>query len=328
MDRITAMKVFVEVVTHKSQSAAADRLDMSRSTVTRYLWGLETWLGARLMHRTTRRFALTPAGEACLQHCQTVLEQLSTLEADTNKDNKEPSGLLRITATTWLWQTHLRNALSVFMQRYPKVKLDLLLGEQRVNLVEERIDLAIRITGELDPGLITKKLGICETVICASRAYLEKHTTPRQVSDLANHNCFTHSFSAKSEWTFTQKSNTQRVHVGGTLRTNEALVLMDAALEGLGVAKLPFYLVEPHLREGRLVQLLQEYKPHEMGIYGIYTSRQFMSTALRTLLDFLASYFEKHDQLNSNPISTDELRQLLMPKKPIKRKSKDSSLTI
>ena len=304
MDRITAMKVFVEIVTHKSQSAAADRLDMSRPTVTRYLWGLEEWLGVRLMHRTTRRFALTPAGEACLAHCQAVLEQLEALKTDTSNDKTEPSGLLRITATTWLWQTHLRSALTAFMRRYPQVKFDLLLGEQRVNLIEERIDLAVRITNDLDPGLIAKKLGTCQTIICASPKYLESRGVPKKVLDLSSHNCFTHYFSAKTDWNFVSKRGEQSVRVSGSLRTNEASVLMDAALHGFGIAKLPQYLVAPHLKDGSLVQLLTDYKSNEMGIYGVYASRQYMSNALRTLLDFLANHFDSPSPLATTTSSS------------------------
>ncbi|WP_320110001.1 LysR family transcriptional regulator [Pseudomonas sp. B21-056] len=289
------MKVFVAVVTHKSQTAAAERLDISRAMVTRYLAELETWLGARLMHRTTRRFGLTPVGEACLLQCQELLQRIEQLEVDSRRDETEPSGLIRITASTWLWQTHLSTALTAYMQRYPNVRIDLLLGEQRVNLVEERIDLAIRITSDLDPGLIAKKLADCQTVICVSPAYLERHGTPLQLVDLSSHNCLTHAFSAKNEWKFRHLQNIHSVLVSGNLSTNEAVVLMDASLKGLGIAKLPLYLVAQHLKNGTLVQLLPGYRAHEMGIYAIYTSRQFMSTALRTMLDFVSAHFEKQN---------------------------------
>ena len=294
MDRITAMKVFVEVVTHKSQTAAADRLDMSRAMVTRYLAELETWLGARLMHRSTRRFSLTPAGEACLQHCQQVLQQVEELEADARKDETEPSGLVRITTAMSFGQKHLAAAVAAYLQRYPHVKIDLLLVDRRVNLVEERIDLAIRITNDLDPSLIARKLGVCESVICAAPAYLQQHGTPAQLEELSGHNCLTHSFVGKSEWRFLHQQDMRSVQVSGNLSANEAAVLMEAALQGLGIAMQPLYLVAPHLKNGTLVQLLPDYKPHEMGIYGVYTSRQFMPAAMRTLLDFLAAYFDEH----------------------------------
>ncbi|MFJ5401115.1 LysR family transcriptional regulator [Pectobacterium sp. 21LCBS03] len=292
MDRITAMKVFVTVVAHKSQTAAAERLDMSRAMVTRYLAELESWLGARLMHRTTRRFGLTPTGEACLLQCKEVLNRVELLEAESKVDETEPNGLLRITASSWLWQTHLSSALTAYMARYPAVKIDLILGEQRLNLVEDSIDLAIRITSDLEPGLIAKKFATCHTVICASAAYLTQNGTPEHPSDLTAHNCLTHVYSTKFEWQFRHQSELYSVPINGSLSTNEGNVLMDVALQGIGIAKLPLYLAAPHLENGSLIHLLPDYKSHEMGIYGVYTSRQFMSKALRALLDFLSAYFD------------------------------------
>ncbi len=292
MDRIIAMKVFVAVVTYKSQTAAAERLDMSRAMVTRYLADLENWLGARLMHRTTRRFGLTPAGEACLRHSKEVLSRIELLEAESKTDETEPSGLLRITASNWLWQTHLFTALTAYMQRYPSVKIDLILGEQRLNLVEESIDLAIRITSDLEPGLIAKKFAHCHTAICASNEYLRQHGIPLHPSELSAHNCLTHVNSTKFEWQFRNNFELFSVPVTGNFSTNEGAVLRDAALQGIGIAKLPLYLAAPHLENGSLIRLLPDYKPHEMGIYGVYTSRQFMSKALRTLLDFMSNYFD------------------------------------
>lgn len=293
MDRPTAMKVFVEVVGQKSQTAAADRLDMSRAMVTRYLSVLEDWLGARLMHRSTRRFSLTPAGEACLAQCQQVLEQIDSLEAETRKGQIEPNGLLRITATSWLWHTHLSEAILAYLERFPKVKVEVLLGDKRVNLVEDRIDLAIRITNDLDRTVIARKLTVCQTIICASPSYLKKHGTPLTLWDLADHNCLTHASAAKHEWPFVSDSETHKVEVNGNLCTNEAAVLLDGALSGVGIAKLPFFLVADHLNDGRLVHLLSHCKAHEMGIYGIYTSRRFVPPALRALLNFLILHFEK-----------------------------------
>ncbi|WP_211400545.1 LysR family transcriptional regulator [Agrobacterium tumefaciens] len=287
------MKVFVEVVAQKSQTAAAEHLNISRAMVTRYLSELEDWLGTRLMHRSTRRFGLTPAGEACLLQCQQVLEQIESLEADTRKGQTEPCGLLRIAATTWLWHTHLSEALTAYLTQFPNVKIELLLGDRRVNLVEDRIDLAIRITNDLDPTVIARKLTVCQTVISASPAYLQKNGTPLELADLAHHNCLTHISAAKSEWPFILDGEMYKVEVSGNLCTNEAAVLLGGALNGVGIAKLPLFLVEDYLNDGKLVQLLPRYKAHEMGIYGIYVSRRFISPALRTLLDFLILHFER-----------------------------------
>lgn len=291
MDKITAMKVFVEVVNQQSQTAAAEKLDMSRAMVTRYLTEIESWLGTRLLHRTTRRLSLTPAGEKTLSYCQSVLHQVNALESDALSGHEEPSGLLRLSAPVSIGQTYFSGAIAAFLNHYPKVKVDLQLVDYRVNLVEERIDLALRITNDLDPSLIARKLGDCHSVVCASPAYLAKHGLPSTLSELSTHNCLTHSYVGKSEWVFFKNGQPETVEVSGNLSANEVTVLMQAAMNGNGIAMLPKSLAFPNLNKGELVQVLPDYAPFVMGIYAVYSSRQFMPTSLRCLLDFLVEYF-------------------------------------
>lgn len=291
MDRMTAMQVFVEVADRGSLTAAADALDMSRAMVTRYLGELETWLGARLLHRTTRRLSLTPAGDAALARCRTLLELGEDLRAASADDHAAPHGRLRITCSTSFGVSQMAAAVADYVARYPGTGVDLLLIDRAVNLVEERIDLAIRITSALDPGLIARQLSVCRSVLCATPAYLRGRGTPRNPDDLASHACLTHHYVGQHRWELTRDGNTHRVAVTGPISANDATTLAQAVLADAGIAMLPTYLVAPPLARGELVVVLPDYTLATMGIHGVYTSRRQMPVLVRSFLDFLAARF-------------------------------------
>ncbi|AIA72442.1 LysR-family transcriptional regulator [Pectobacterium atrosepticum SCRI1043] len=294
MDRITAAEVFVTIIDRGSMIAAAETLDMSRAMVTRYLAEMEAWAGARLLHRTTRKLSLTDAGEKTLVRCREMLALTADMRVEANTDDATLSGLLRLSCSQSLAQGALGIAITAFLRRHPRVAIDLQMNNRSVNLVEERIDLALRITNELDPNLIARPLANCESVLCASPSYLNEHGIPRQLTDLSIHNCLTYTYFGKSLWHFSRGDEKFTIPVSGNLSGNESLVLLSGALEGAGIALQPRYSVTSYLASGQLVALLPEYRPQMMGIYGIYTSRRQMPTALRTLLDFLVEWFA-HD---------------------------------
>lgn len=178
------MRVFVTVVDLGSQSAAADQLDLSRPVVSRYLAELEAWVGARLMHRTTRKLSLTTAGEETLPRCRQMLELADELQAAVTLPGDAPRGLLRISVSTSFGQAQLAAAVTDYVRLYPEVSVDLQMLDRTVNLVDERIDLAIRTSHELDPSLIARKLTVCRSVLCASPAYLREHPAPQEVEAL------------------------------------------------------------------------------------------------------------------------------------------------
>jgi len=303
MDRLMAMQVFVAVVDGGSLSAAAGQLDLSRPMVSRYVAELEDWVGARLLHRTTRRLSLTPAGNEILPRCRQMLEFSDDMRHALDTPDETPRGLLRITASTSFAQTQLIQAVVDYGRRYPGVAVDLLALDRTVNLVEERIDLAIRMTNRLEPNLIARPLGVCRSIICAAPDYLAHHGTPRKVEELALHNCLTHSYVGRSLWQFDPKKATgkggktrtaaqsQSVAVGGSISANEVTVLLQAVLAGVGIGHMPAYAVAPLVASGRLVQLLPDFEPLQLGMYGVYASRKHMPATLRTMLDFLAQRF-------------------------------------
>ena len=287
MDRLMATRVFVEVVERGSQTAAAEALEMSRAMVSRYLGELEAWVGARLLHRTTRKLSLTGAGEQLLGQCREMLAMAEAMQSVSRTDQAAPRGTLRIACSQSLAQAWLVRALDEFNRRYPQVSVDLLVGSQAVNLVEARIDLALRITNQLDPNQIARPLAVCRSVVCATPAYLAKHGTPLRPEDLAQHNCLSYAYFGRSIWEFTRAGEPHAVAVSGNLSANESMVLLEAVLADTGISLQPRYSVSAQLRSGTLVQLLPDYEPQQLGIHALYGTRRQMPPALRALLDFL-----------------------------------------
>lgn len=291
MDRLTAMRVFTEVAERGSLTAAALRLDMSRAMVSRYLAELEAWLGTRLLHRTTRAVSLTEAGNDALPRCREMLGIAEDLASASHED-ATPRGLLRVACSTSLGQAFLAAAVTRFIARHPAVAIDLVVADRTIDLVEERVDLAIRVTSEPAPGLIARPLAHCHSVVCASPSYLQKHGTPTRAEDLALHNCLTYTYFSKSLWQFTHEGTPLGVPVSGNLSANEANVLLAATLAGAGICMQPVYAALPFLRDGSLRALLPAYVPRNMTVYGVYTSRKQMPPALRALLDDLVEQFK------------------------------------
>ncbi|MFB4393281.1 MULTISPECIES: LysR family transcriptional regulator [unclassified Pseudomonas] len=293
MDRLNAMRVFVTVVDLGSQSAAADHLQLSRPVVSRYLAELEEWVGARLMQRTTRKLSLTAAGQQTLPRCRQMLEMADELQAVVQPPDDTPRGELRISVSPSFAQAQLVSAIATYVERYRGVKVDLQVLDRTVNLVDERIDLAIRTSNDLDPNLIARRLGVCHSVICAAPGYLELHGVPRQVEDLGQHNCLTHAYFGHSLWHFEVAGRSVAVPVQGNISANEAMTLQRAAMAGAGIAMLPTYAAAPALHAGELVRLLPQARPRELGLYAVYTSRKHMPATLRSMLDFLAQQFSE-----------------------------------
>lgn len=289
MDRISAMRVFSEVVTRGSFTAAANTLGMSRAMVTRHIGELERWLGARLLQRSTRRLSLTEAGEACVVRSRQLLELVNDVEQVVGQRDTEPHGQIRVLCNPAFGQAYLSAILVDYLAKYPRTKVDLVLSDQNLNLIDERIDLAIRMTNELDPALIARKLSNCRSVLCCTPTYLEKSGTPKTPEDLAQHNCLSHSRVEKSQWSFSRNGEERLVQVAGSFSANDTMSLVEAVRAGGGLAVLPNYVVAPMIRRGELVGALPDWQADELGVYAFYISRRHQPASLRTLLDFLAA---------------------------------------
>ena len=291
MDQLSAIRSFVEIADQGSLTRAAETLDLSRAMVSRHLESLERWLGARLLHRTTRRVSLSEAGEEALPRLRQMLELAADLQTLAGARRSEPTGKLRVTTSLSFALSCLTQAIVEFQQAHPRIEVELLTVDRAVDLVSERIDLAVRITNRLDDGVVARRLATCRSVLCASPGYLRRHGRPRQPEDLAAHDCITHAFGTRAEYRLGQAGRLTSQAVKGPLSGNETAVLRQAALAGAGIAMLPTYFVGTDLRSGALVRVLPRHEPETLGIHAVYLSRQHQPLPLKLLIDFLAQRY-------------------------------------
>ncbi|WET38929.1 LysR family transcriptional regulator [Citrobacter enshiensis] len=284
MDRVMAATVFNHICDLGSLSAASRALGISRPMVSRYLDEMEKWAGARLIHRSSRRLTITPAGEEALVKTRT-LARLS-LDIAGAAGREIPSGTLRVACAHFTATHILAPILPDFLARYPELRIEVEINNQPVSLVGERIDVAIRITDNPEPGTIARRLGDCESVLCASPDYLRQHGTPQTVEDLAQHNCLYYSGFAGKSWHFLDaQGKAASVVIKGNLSAGISSLLCEAAQAGMGIALVPEKEARPGLAQGELIRLLPQLEPRRLAVYGMYLSRDHQPAALRLLLE-------------------------------------------
>ena len=291
MDALTDIAVFVRVVERGSFTLAANDLALSRAVVSKYLSRLEDRLGARLLHRTTRRLSLTEAGATLFEASRGALERIEEAEAVVAQFQSKPRGRLRVSAPMSFGILHLGPAMADFARAYPEITLDVRLDDRFVNLVEDGFDVAVRIGALTDSSLVARKLAVTRALACASPAYLAEHGEPETPEDLATHNCLVYSYLADL-WRFTAPDGREiPVAVKGSLRINNGIVLAEAAVAGHGILVTPSFYVAPLLRSGRLKQVLASYKVKEIGIHAVYPQRGHVPPKVRAFVDFLVQRF-------------------------------------
>ena len=282
MDRVMAATVFNHICDLGSLSAAARALGLSRPMVSRYLDEMEKWAGARLIHRSSRRLTITPAGEEALVKTRS-LAQLS-LDIGAASAAQIPSGTLRVACAHFTAMV-----LPTFMAQYPQLRIEVEINNQPVSLVGERIDVAIRITDNPEPGTIARRLGDCKSVLCASADYLHQHGTPETIDDLTRHNCLYYSGFAGQSWHFLDpQGQSVSVAIKGNLSAGISSLLCESAVAGMGIALVPELEAQEGLEQGKLIRLLPELQPKCLPIYGLYLSREHQPAGLRLLLDTLS----------------------------------------
>jgi len=291
MDHLIAIRTFVEIAERGSLTRAAEALDLSRAMVSRHLEALERWLGTRLLHRTTRKVSLSEAGQEALPRLRQMLDLASEVQAVAGARRTEPTGKLRVATSPSFAVSVLTQAIVEFQTGYPSIEIELVALDRAVDLVEERIDLAVRLTNHLGDGVVARRLASCRSVLCASPAYLKRRGRPERPEDLAAHECITHSFGSRAEYRLRRSGKLFAVSVKGTLSSNETFVLRQAALAGAGIAMLPTYFVADDLERGTLERLLPKHEPEPLGIHAVFLSRQHQPRPHRLLIDFLAERF-------------------------------------
>jgi DNA-binding transcriptional LysR family regulator len=300
MDRLTSLTAFVRVVDAGGFSAAGRKLNMSTTMVSNHVQALEDRLGARLLKRTTRKVSLTEIGKAYYDRCIQILADIEQADDIAGALQSTPRGTLRIYTNTHLVQ-FLSPVVAEFLAAYPDVKVDLVIGERNVDLIDENFDLAVRMTPTPDSSLIVRSLATWRHVLCCSHGYVEKHGKPEQISDLAERNCLRHvNYPYGDEWRFVDRKGTPAtVRVSGNLVSNSGETLRRAALAGVGVWLAAGFIVRDDLESGELVRLLPEYRPVEFSMNAIYPHRHHLSAKVRTFIDLLARHSaEQQKQIN------------------------------
>jgi len=298
MDRLTSLTAFVRVVDSGGFSAAGRKLNMSTTMVSNHVQALEERLGARLLHRTTRKVSVTEVGRAYYDRAIQILADLEQADDIAGALQSTPRGTLRIFTATHI-VPFVAPVVAEFLAAYPAVTVDLNMGERAIDIIDEGFDVAIRLTPPPDSSLIVRSLATWRHVLCCSPAYLEKHAQLRQLSELADHNCVRHVlYPYQDEWRFADRKGTPAsVRISGNLVSNSGDMLRTAALQGVGILLGPGFLVADDLDSGRLIRLLPEYRPVELSMTAVYPHRHHLSAKVRSFIDLLAHHSAEHQKL-------------------------------
>lgn len=310
MDRFLLMHSFARAVETGSFSAVARELGTGQPNVSRHIAALEQYLGTRLLHRSTRRLSLTPEGERYYTETRRVLDAVAEAESNARGEDS-PRGLLRVACPTVLGRTHLLPLVKPLLQRYPELDLDLQIGDRFIDLVEEGMDLAIRIGTLKDSALKARRIGTAERVCVASPGYLARHPTPRQPEDLQQHNCIVYTLSSSGNtWSFRDCE----VAVGGRFRVNNPDGARSAVLDGIGVAYTPVWLFEDALLDGRVQALLPGQSGPPAPIHIVYPAKRLLPRRAAVFMDFIAEAFGRQPVLNEGALEGLLRRRRAAPK--------------
>jgi DNA-binding transcriptional LysR family regulator len=291
-ERLAAMSVFAQVVESKSFSAAAQKMGLSKSLVSRQVSALERELAVKLLNRTTRRLSLTEAGAVFHEHCARIVREADYAEQRVTQTQSELAGQLRLTCVQPFAVRHVVPALAEFQRRYPGIRVRLSCSNRRLELGDEGYDLGIRMSLQPDPGLVARRLAPNRSVLCAAPSYLALRGTPRGIDELAAHDAVVFTPTAsRGGWTLQRDAQRFAVAVSARFESDDPVVVHEAVLAGLGIGLVPTYVAADDLRRGRLVPLLRDFRAPEGTIHLVYLPNRTLPRRVRVLIDFLLERF-------------------------------------
>jgi DNA-binding transcriptional LysR family regulator len=295
MDQVAAMRSFRKVLELGSFSAAARQLGLSKAAVSKQVSELEAYLGATLIHRTTRRLHPTDAGQAYFESAVGLLDELEAADAAVRHLQSEPAGTLRVSVPSAFGQVCLSAMLSELGRRHPKLTVSVEATDRLVDLVEEGFDAAIRIRATLpDSTLIAKRIRQIPIHVVAAPSYLKAHGTPQKPEDLSRHNCFIYTLSSRPfEWSFkaSNSGGARQVKVHGTIHANHGHLLLEPLRDGEGIAMLPEFLLSQDLEQGTIVPLLTKFPADPLTLFVVYPPSRHSSPKIRALVDIVGEWF-------------------------------------
>lgn len=298
MDQLTALKAFCRVVEAGGFTAAASDLNVSHTVMSKQVRQLENMLGAQLLHRTTRRLALTEAGQAYYERARRILDDLEEADLAVASHHARPRGMLRVNAPMAFGTMEMALWLPRFLASHPEVSVDLVCNDRFVDLIEEGFDVALRLARDLpDSTLVARKLATASTLLVASPAYLKRHGMPQTPQDLLQHNCLTYTLAPRpDQWIFsTPDGGSATVTVRGSLKANTGIALRTAAVAGVGIAAAASFIVHEDLARGTLVPVLSDYALRARNLYAMYPHNRHLSPKVRAFIDFASEIYRRPD---------------------------------
>ena len=293
MDKLASLKTFITVVESGGFSATARRLGVSKALISKQVAQLEENLGIRLLHRTTRHVSPTSMGQAYYERCKPLLDDLNELDESIQSSDRALQGELRISAPTTFAEMHLLPIISLYSKQNPGVNLTLELTDRFVNLVEERVDLAIRIGSLEDSTLVARRMGEIRLLLCATPEFIKTHGHPASLQELSDKPCIVDSNNPTgNQWSLLTEHGQQSVTVEQHVTVNNARAARDLVLDSNGIGFLPSFVVQNHLHSGELVNLFGHYSSSPIGIYAVYLHRKHLSLRVRKLIELLADTFQ------------------------------------
>jgi DNA-binding transcriptional LysR family regulator len=286
MDKLNAMATFVRIVDRGSLTAAAHGLDTSVPSVVRILAALERYLGVRLLNRTTRRLHLTDEGAQYLDHCRTILAAVQDFELGLTSRQAQPRGRLSVTSSVLFGRRYVAPIAADFIGRYPEVTADLLFVDRVVSLLDEGIDVAVRIGHLRDSSLVATRVGAVRRVVCASPQYLQRHGTPQKPADITSHACVRHTgLAPRSEWQFHAGRRDIAIPVNAIMTFNEIDSALAACTQGIGLGMFLSYQAAPGRNSGELQYVLEDFETEPLPVHVVYPQTRLMSTRVRAFVD-------------------------------------------
>jgi DNA-binding transcriptional LysR family regulator len=287
-----SMMLFAHVVELRSFSAAALKVGLAKSTVSKRISSLEHLLGVSLLSRTTRKLALTQDGVRFYEHCRAMLASANAAVDTVTSSSQSARGVLRVNAPVTFSQMHLARAVAQFVLRHPEIELHLVTDDRIVDLVDGGFDVVVRISRLEDSSLVARRLATDRLVVCASPEYLARAGTPQSPADLVHHNCLHYGLvPLDKEWRFRFQGKAAAMPVHGNMVTSDGTVLRQATLAGLGLAVLPLFMVAADIKAGRLRTVLDGFRRAEIGIYAVFVNRKHLPLRTKLFLDHLSDYF-------------------------------------
>lgn len=291
MDKLTAMRAFVRVADTGSFSAAARLLGRSKAAVSKQLALLEGALGVQLLVRTTRQVRLNDAGRGYYERCVQLLAELDDIESNVQQSQASPRGVLKVAGPQTFAELHLSAAIREFLLRYPELKVELVLTDRVVDLVDHGFDVAIRVGELADSSLLARRLASTSVVACAAPVYLAKHGVPRTPEQLTEHELIIDSnFRHPANWRFRRGTRSINVRVSGRLQVNSAVMVRHFLVSGAGIGLCPEFVIREDLEAGILVPLLTQFSGYDLGVYAVYPHTRHVPSRVRVFVDFLADY--------------------------------------